>query len=159
MLEFNEIKPGIYVVKYFGRETVLNTYVCNKVCGDLDSEVQYRGIKPEYSISLIPETALTSPLQIIFATLAYIVYGYELRTRNKGLAYAMLVIGEGQITEAVEFLRRTYRESGKYYVIEFGGDSGLWNRESCSIDSVITFKELVDASIIEKNLETLMRRI
>jgi len=159
MLEFNEIKPGVYVVKYFGREIVLNTYVCSKVCGDLDSEVQYRGIKPEYSISLIPEKAVTSPLQIVFATLAYIVYGDELRTRNKGLAYAMLVVGEDQITEVVEFLRRTYKESGKYYVIEFGGESSLWNRDGCSIDSVITFKEFVDASIIEKNLETLMRRI
>jgi len=159
MLEFNEIKPGVYVVKYIDREIVLNTYVCSKACGDLDSEVQYRGIKPEYTVSIIPEKAVTSPLQIVFATLAYAVYGDELRARNKGLAYAMLVIGEDQITEAVEFLRRTYKESDKYYVIEFGSESSLWNKEGCSVESVITFEKFVDASIIEKNLEKLMRRV
>lgn len=115
------------------RNTSLRIYLysCKNITGDLKKEIEYRGIKPEDPVSIIPENIIETPLQLIQAALAYKIYSSELeRIRNKGLLLAMLATGTSQISEVVKILGDEVEKRKQYYIL--GVDCIPQNTSECT---------------------------
>jgi len=157
MLKVERIGDGTYKLSYLDKELVLKIYVCAKRYEDLDDELQYRGVKPEQYTSLVPETAVYSNLQVIFAALATLTYGEEYRVKNRGLLFAMFLIGEDQISTVTSLLREGYKASSKYYLITLERDL-CCNTTNCHPVNLLEQKCDLNVDVIEKNLDMIIRR-
>lgn len=105
-------------------------YMCKNLSGNLEFEVNYRGITPDKPIAIIPVDIIASPLELLQGAIHYKLYSHRIRRiKNRGLVLALLSVGEKQLEKLIDFLEDGIRAGSDYYVVAV--DTDLGNREAC----------------------------
>ena len=146
------------MINYIGQKIVFKIFLCNKRFSVLKEELEYRGIRQDKYVALIPDSIVETPLQFIYATLSLVIYGNEFKIRNKGLFYVMMCIGEDQISDAVNLLEESYKESSRYYIVFLEEYSDL-NLKECSPSDIVDLESFSNVKTIVKNLDKIVRRL
>lgn len=162
MNELIEIKlvNGRHELTYLNSKYCFCISVCTKERSSIEEEVEQLSARYNLVQAIIPERLVRTPLQFIQAVLNYYLYGEELGVKNKGLLLSMFVIGEDQISEAVNVLRREYVESSKYFLLALDCNCESALHENCApyvIDSLS--QEQIRCESTVKNLAKLLKRL
>ncbi len=158
MLKIYKESGGRYFIEYFRRKYTFQILECNKKYGELEQELNYRKIKSEHPIALVPASLIKTFLQYIYAVLSYIIYSTEFKVKNQGLLIIMLITGVDQISSIIPVLRREYEKSVSYYLLIIGDKKYEINCSECKPydyeDNILSKVE-----IIVKNMDKLIKRV
>ncbi len=160
LISIKRISNGLYELTYLDKKIYFCISICSKNRDTIENELIHIGLNRDEIQAIIPENLVKTPLQFIQALINHILYGSEFNVRNKGLLLSMLVIGEDQISEAVEILSRSYRESTRYYLLSISDSCRNIADQTCEpfiINDIsqewMHYKQLV------KNLASLLKRL
>ncbi|MGC9121759.1 MAG: hypothetical protein ACP5HP_02345, partial [Thermogladius sp.] len=112
VLEVRSPKPGLLLIRYFGKEFEARIYQCWKKNEDIDAELQNLGLVPDLPVALIPSKLIENDVQLVQGLAHYYMNKNLLtRIRHKGLLLATLVTGFKQLKDLLGNLRVSYSQS------------------------------------------------
>ncbi|AFK50692.1 hypothetical protein TCELL_0267 [Thermogladius calderae 1633] len=148
-------KPGILLVRYFGKEFEARIYQCWKKNKDVDAELQDLGLAPDLPVALIPSKLIESDVQLIQGVAHYYMNKNLLtRIRHKGLLLATLVTGFKQLKDLLENLRVSYSQSERYFIVAATG--GFPRPPNCSDYEIHETDFAKDITNIVKNVAVVL---
>lgn len=101
----------------------LHVYICKNNSRNLVEEITFRGVTPDKPIALIPETLISSHLELIIGAAHYELYSHRThKIKNKGLALALLTLGEKQLDRLIGLLEKAVAEGSRYYLVSLNRD-------------------------------------
>jgi hypothetical protein len=115
-----EVEKGLIRINLSWRNLILDVYIykCSNIYKNLLKEVEYRLIKPEDPIAIVPTSLIKTPLQLLQGSLYYKLYSNGIkRVKNRGLLLAMMITGNKQINKVVEALGVEIERGVDYYLV------------------------------------------
>jgi hypothetical protein len=115
-----EIEKGLIRINLPWRSLTLDVYIykCSNLYKNLLKEVEYRLIKPEDPVAIVPISLIETPLQLLQGSLYYKLYSNGVkRVKNRGLLLAMMITGNKQINKVVGALGVEIERGVDYYLV------------------------------------------
>lgn len=109
----------------------LYVYVCENTSRNLEEEIKFRGITPDNPVALIPETLISSHIELVLGAVHYKLYSHRIqRVKNKGLALALLTLGEKQLDRLINLIEKAVADGLRYYLVSL--DKDVNNKNGCT---------------------------
>jgi hypothetical protein len=128
-----EIEKGLIRINLPWRSLTLDVYIykCSNLYKNLLKEVEYRLIKPEDPVAIVPISLIETPLQLLQGSLYYKLYSNGVkRVKNRGLLLAMMITGNKQINKVVGALGVEIERGVDYYLVSL--ESPPLNTNMCT---------------------------